>query len=393
MFRTKLFRMVLVVTILVALVAVPMMAGAQMENGLNVDEGAVVSGTVDITGYAAGDNFKRWDLHVFPGGDDNAKIWLASSTDQGEFSVSVDTTQFPDGDHVLSLRVVDATTGNYSEYLVPFTIANAEAAPAEAEVAATAPVTTTTTTTATVAAPVEAEAVAAPVNGFDVEDGVEVSGTVTVTGYANTVGFDKWQLDVVPFGVADDAIFLALGDDAGEFSYVLDTTNYPDGDHQLRLRVVNDTGNYDEYFVDVTVANVAAEEAAPAEVEATAPVTETATTTETVAAPVAAPVVEEAAMTNGLDVAEGAVVSGMVDITGYAASDNFAKWDLYVFPGGDETAKIFLANGTDQGEFSVSVDTTQFPNGDHVLSLRVVDSTTGNYSEYLVPFTIDNPAE
>ena len=83
MFRTKLFRMVLVVTILAALLAVPMAAGAQMENGLDVPEGAVVSGTVDITGYAAGDNFKRWDLHVFPGGNDNAKIWLASGTDQG----------------------------------------------------------------------------------------------------------------------------------------------------------------------------------------------------------------------------------------------------------------------------------------------------------------------
>ena len=95
-----------------------------MTNGLDVEEGATVSGTVEITGYAAGDNFKRWDLHVFPGGDDNAKIWLASGSDQGEISVEVDTTQFPDGDHVLSLRVVDAITGNYTEYLVPFTIDN-----------------------------------------------------------------------------------------------------------------------------------------------------------------------------------------------------------------------------------------------------------------------------
>ncbi|MCB0003086.1 MAG: hypothetical protein KDH86_11095, partial [Anaerolineae bacterium] len=99
-------------------------------NGLNVEEGAVVSGTVDLTGYAAAPNFAKWDLFVLPGGDDSAKIWLDSGTDQGEFTVTVDTTQFPDGDHVLSLRVVDATTGNYSEYLVPFTIANTEAAPA-----------------------------------------------------------------------------------------------------------------------------------------------------------------------------------------------------------------------------------------------------------------------
>lgn len=393
MFRTKMFRMVLVVTILAALFAVPMAAGAQMDNGLNVEEGAVVSGTVDITGYAAGDNFARWDLHVFPGGNDSAKIWLASGTDQGEFSATVDTTQFPDGDHVLSLRVVDATTGNYSEYLVPFTIANAGAAPAADEAAAvesTDAITDTVAMTDTVETPVAA-APAASVNGFDAEDGVTASGTVTVTGYADTAGFVKWQLDVLPAGVGDDAIFLATGDEAGAFSYTLDSTMYPDGDHQLRLRVVNDTGNYDEYFVDVTIANTAAAEAAPVEVEAIAPVTETETTTATVEAPAAAaPVAETAAMTNGFDVEEGAVVSGTVDITGYAAGDNFKRWDIHVFPGGDDSAKIWLASGDEQGEFSVTVDTTQFPDGDHVLSLRVVDATTGNFMEYLVPFTIAN---
>jgi len=402
MFRTKLFRMALIVTILAALFAVPMAAGAQMENGLDVAEGAVVSGTVDITGYADASNFEKWDLYVFPNGDENAKIFLANGTDAGEFSATVDTTNFPDGDHVLSLRVVDATTGNYQEYLVPFTIANAgaeaaaetPAAEASSTMTETVAMTDTVAMTETVEAPA---ATAAPVNGFDLEDGVEVSGTVTVTGYADTVGFTKWQLDVIPFGNTDDAIFLAYGEDAGAFSQEVDTTNYPDGDHQLRLRVVDDTGNYSEYFVDVTVANGGAEEAAAAEVVATPAVTETetttatATTTATVAAPEAAPA-ETTAMTNGLDVQEGAVVSGTVDITGYADAPNFEKWDLYVFPNGDENAKIFLANGTDAGEFSATVDTTNFPDGDHVLSLRVVDATTGNYQEYLVPFTIANAA-
>ena len=51
-------------------------------------------------------------------------------------------------------------------------------------------------------------------------------------------GFSKWQLDVLPGGSADAAIFVALGETAGEFSYSLDTTAFPDGDHALRLRVV-----------------------------------------------------------------------------------------------------------------------------------------------------------
>lgn len=98
-----------------------------MTNGLDVEEGATLSGTVDITGYAAGDNFKRWDVHVFPGGDDSAKIWVASGEDPGEVSVSLDTTQYIDGEYVLSLRVVDAITGNYTEYLVPVMFANTAA--------------------------------------------------------------------------------------------------------------------------------------------------------------------------------------------------------------------------------------------------------------------------
>ena len=262
MFRTKLFRMVLVVTILAALLAVPMAAGAQMENGLTVAEGAVLSGTADITGYAAGDNFKRWDLHLFPGGDDSAKTWVASGTDQGDISVSLDTTQYADGDYTLSLRVVDATTGNYTEYLVPVTFANAGAAPAE----------------------------------------------------------------------------------------------------------------------------IAAETPA---VEATAAMTETTAMTETVEAPAAAAPAPEA-MTNGFAVAEGTELSGTVDLTGYAASDNFKRWDIHVFPGGDDSAKSWVASGADQGEFSVSLDTTQYADGEYTLSLRIVDATTGNYTEYLVPVTFAN---
>lgn len=386
MFRQNWFRAVLVLTVLASLVVTPLLVSAQQENGFtNVSDGATVSGTVTVEGYAADPNFLRWELFVFPGGDDNARIWVAGGDEAGEFSVDLDTTIFPDGDHVLALRVVKSPAQNYDEHTVNVTLANAgapEAAPAEEPV-----VEATETTTATVEAPAAAvPAETAPVNGFDVEDGVEVSGTVTVTGYADTTGFTKWQLDVVPFGNADDAIFAAVGEEAGAFSYVLDTTAFPDGDHQLRLRVVNNTGNYDEYFVDVTVANGEAEPAAA--VEATAAVTETATTTQTVEAPAAAPAPETPA--NGLDLEDGATVSGTVEVTGYADRENFKRWDLFVLPGGDESAKIWVASGETPGEFTVTLDTTQFPNGEHAFSLRVVESVTSNYSETITNFVLAN---
>jgi hypothetical protein len=383
MFHKSWFRAVLVLAVLASLVVAPLFVSAQTENGITAPaDGATVSGTVTITGYADDPNFKRWDLFVFPGGDDSGKLWVASGDTAGEFSVDLDTTKYPDGEHALGLRVVTNPRQNYTEYTTSFTIANAEA-PAAVAVEEEAAVEEAAPVVEEVAAP--AEETAAPVNGFDAEDGIEVSDTVTVTGYADTTGFVKWQLDVIPFGEADDAIFLATGKTAGEFSYALDTTAFPDGDHQLRLRIVDNTGNYDEYFVDVTVANGEAEPVAA--VAATEAVTET----EEAEAPAAieAPAAVETPA-NGLDLEDGATVSGTVDVTGYADDANFKRWDLFIFPGGDENAKIWVASGSTAGEFTVTLDTTQFPDGEHVFGLRVVTNPRQNYTEYTTAFVVAN---
>ena len=87
------------------------------------------------------------------------------------------------------------------------------------------------------------------------KDGATVSGTVEVKGYANDPSFTKWQLDLLPGGSADAAVFLALGEQAGEFSYTLDTTGLPNGEHAFRLRVVRADSNYDEYVTKFTIAN------------------------------------------------------------------------------------------------------------------------------------------
>jgi biotin carboxyl carrier protein len=391
MFRNKWLRMVLVLTVLASLVATPLLVSAQESSVVTITapvDGATVSGVVAVTGVTPTEGYERWDLLLFPGGNDSAlaTIHVTGSDTLGSVSFDLDTTKYPDGTHVLALRAKRSDT-SYTDDRISLTFANAGAVAPVAEVVADdeaeveeAPVAAAPV--AETAAPVAETA--APVNGFDAEDGVRVSGTVTVTGYANTVGFDKWQLDVIPFAVESDAIFVALGEEAGEFNYVLDTTQYPDGDHQLRLRVVNNTGNYSEEFLDVTIANEAAVPAAAAPVATTAV---TPTVAAAAPAPVAAPT---PATANGLALEEGATVSGTVTVTGYADRDGFQKWDLYVFPNGNENEKIFIAQGTEPGAFSVTIDTTMFPNGDHVFALRVVDATTGNYDEIPVSFTIAN---
>ena len=69
------------------------------------------------------------------------------------------------------------------------------------------------------------------------KDGASVSGITTIKGYTSDPSFSKWQLDLLPGGDGNAAIFLALGDKPGEFSYTLDTTGLPNGEHAFRLRV------------------------------------------------------------------------------------------------------------------------------------------------------------
>ena len=394
MFQTKWFRAVMVLAVLASLLVAPVLANAQEAvSAITAPAaGATVSGEIEVTGNVSDVDFAKWDLYLLPGGDDGAKTWLATGDTAGEFSVAVDTAKYPDGEHALSLRVVHGDS-NYSEIVSKVTFANAEAAPAEAPaetpaVAATEAVTTTAAVTPTAEAP----ATAAPANGFtNVKDGAEVSGTVTVEGYADTPGFQKWQLDVLPGGNGDAAIFVALGETAGEFSYDLDTTAFPDGDHALRLRVVKSDSNYDEYTTNITVANAEAAPAAEAPAEtpaATEVVTPTETTTEAAPVEAAAPVVE-----SGITAPkDGETVSGLLKVAGNAAGD-LSKWELLLFANGDvqDNNKAWLAGGDAAGEVAYDLDTTVYPDGKHALVLRVVKPDS-NYVDYVVMVTFANAA-
>jgi uncharacterized surface protein with fasciclin (FAS1) repeats len=320
-------------------------------------------------------------------------------------------------------------------------------------------------------------------------------------GSASDTSFQKWQLDLLPSGDPNAAIFLAVGNNPGDFSYALDTTGLPNGQHALRLRVVKNDSNYNEYTNKFTIANggakpvaakdivataigagqfktlVAAVQAAglvealqgkgpftvfaptdaafaalpagtvesllkdpkalanillyhvvPGEVKAAA-VKDGLTATTLQGAPVAFKIADgkpsiqganivatdvmaangvihvidkvilppapaaapkSAAMANGItNLKDGAKVSGTAEIKGYANDPKFQKWQLDVLPGGDANAAISLAVGNNPGEFSYTVDTTKFPNGDHALRLRVVRSDS-NYDEYVTKFSIAN---
>lgn len=89
--------------------------------------------------------------------------------------------------------------------------------------------------------------------------------------------------------------------------------------------------------------------------------------------------------------AEG-IVSGMVTIQGVAQHDKFRKWQIDLLINGDEKQTTFLALDERPAATLTDLkrwDTTPFPNGKHVLRLRVVH-TNLNYEEHFTPITILN---
>lgn len=90
------------------------------------------------------------------------------------------------------------------------------------------------------------------------QDGATVRGSVDVMGYASDPNFKKWQLDLLPGGDPNKAIFLALGNEPGAVKRTLNTAGLPDGEHALRLRVVRSDSNYAEFTNRFTIANTTA---------------------------------------------------------------------------------------------------------------------------------------
>ncbi|MBV7337977.1 tetratricopeptide repeat protein [Chloroflexi bacterium TSY] len=139
--------------------------------------------------------------------------------------------------------------------------------------------------------------------------GESIGGRVRIKGIATHPNFQKWQLDLLLFGDEQQATSVAWNDvraDKRNGTLTnMDSTPYPDGEHILRLRVVRDGANYNEYFTPVTIDN-----------------------STTVFEP------------NGLTgPAANAVLSGEVRIEGVAFHTDFRRWELDLLVAGDESQR------------------------------------------------------
>lgn len=370
-------RMALLALMAIALLGLPMAAGAADEaNGItSPSEGATVMGTATVEGYASDPNFQKWQLDVLPGGAADAAIFLALGEEPGKFSVNVDTTNFPDGEHALRLRVVRSDS-NYDEYITKFKVANAAFSPPAQGAAASDIVST-----AVAAGTFKTLAAALQATGLD----KTLMGAGPFTVFAPTdAAFAK-----LPAGTVD-----ALLKDTAALSNILlyhvvpgkvMSTDLSNGMTATTVQGSPVTFTVANGTVKVNSANVTT-----ADIPASNGVIHVIDSVILPPAGSTAAPATPATPANGItSPAEGATVKGTATVTGNANDPNFAKWQLDVLPGGAADAAIFLALGEEAGKFSYDVDTTQFPNGEHALRLRVVRSD-GNYDEYITKFTIAN---
>ncbi len=200
-----------------------------------------------------------------------------------------------------------------------------------------------------------------------------------VQGYASSPNFMKWQLDLLPNGDPSAAIFLTVGETEGAFTYSFDTSNLPAGEHSLRLRVVRQDSNYDEYFTKFTIGQAAAGTSGGTAATATATTggaSAAGTTGGTAGAITATPTPAASTggaaatgagvTTNGLATPrEGQAIGGQFVVRGYANDADFMKWQLDLLPEGNSNSAIFLALGETPGVFTYTLNTTDLPAGKH----------------------------
>lgn len=348
-------------------------------------DGEVIFGSWAIVGTALIDNFREYQVHVAPAGTEEWS-WLHTGyntvcEDPSDFAscddathgllYQLDTTRLSDGFYDLRVRAI-RMDGNYTEAFARNVEIRNQNPPTPTPLAVTltpgSPLATpsplgTPTPTPT---PTEAsflpggQGVYSPVGGARLGSYVRIVGTAN--GRDPRHRFLRYELYLSPAGQEEWSwLFSSPKQLYNDVLYVLDTTKLPNGNYDLRLRIVYRDSNYDEYFV----RNLIIENDVHV-VEAGQPILR-----------IDAP-------------QDGSIVSQQVDIRGVIYDPQLARWELYWAPSSpllqdDQRPWVLLF----QGEYAVlndliaRVDLRHVPAGVYDIRLRLV-RRDGNYSETFI---------
>jgi hypothetical protein len=220
--------------------------------------GDAIAGLTSILGTAVTTSFRRYELHIAVAGSLDWR-WVMSSPNvvRGALLHNLDTTQYADGFYDLRLRTI-RDDGNYLEWFVRgLRIRNANPPTiTPAYNALGTPLPTPTRTPATIT-PTPRPRIIQNIPGgqgiFAPEVGQTVSGYVNIVGTVNGTPqqkFAHYELAISPAGLnAWTPLYSSAEQIWQNVIYVLDTRPFPDGDYDVRLRIVYEDGNYDEYYL------------------------------------------------------------------------------------------------------------------------------------------------
>lgn len=329
-----------------------------------------VAGTLTFIGSALLPGFRRYELSIADAASEDWRSLMSNDAyvSEGEL-YRFDTTSVPDGYYDFRLRAI-RDDGNYTEaFVYDVEIRNANPpTPTPRFNPAGTPLPTDTPTLAAPTPTPTPEFISFIPNGqgifVPINRGV-MRGRTAILGTANgfvTNPFSRYELYLSQSGSEDWQQLIVSEMQVWQNTlYVLDTTQYPDGLYDLRLRLVYRDANYDEFEVhNVYIANYTA----------VRDPTPTAT-------PIRIGLIRPRPNEN---------VSGRVEVIGAANTANFASWELAWRPSGTQQWTTLLTNATRVPAYGLlaTLDLAQLPVGAYDFRLRVVNQD-GTIADFIVP--------
>ena len=282
-------------------------------------DGSTVSGTITVSGsFSSSETSNTIKLYV----DSSFVSSQDKSTSSGSYSFSLDTTQYSDGQHTITVKLYSGTTLLASDS-VSVTFDN----------------------------------IYVKINSPT--DGSTVSGTISITGeFSNTESSNTLELYL-------DSQFVdsqSFDQPSGTYSFSLDTYEYSNGQHTITVKL------YYVYMADKDHDDIP---------ELYSELLDTSSVTVTFS--------NYASVT--IDAPnDGDTLRGVITVSGsYSASTSDVKLELYL----DGTLIGSQTKSSSSGTYSFSLNTTKYSDGSHTIEVRIYTGSVQRGSDS-VSVTFDN---
>lgn len=226
------------------------------------------------------------------------------------------------------------------------------------------------------------------------KSGDAVAGYAPIEGSALKTSFRSYELHISPAGADQWAWLVSSYDIIAEGTlHFLDTTRFPDGFYDIRLRSVDDGGNYEDFFLrGVEIRNAFPPTPTPKfNAEGTLipppPISPLGPPTATPRPRILANIPETG---QGIFAPEvGEQVAGWLDIVGTANGSRlnpFERYEIAISAAGmDNWSWLYTSDEQLWVSVLYTLDTRRFPDGIYDLRLRTV-FRDGNFEEFIVRY-------